>query len=99
MNIFEYEDFLRISDEIEMNRLSSKIDMMLIANERNMNDYTKEISFNKTMELMAIISELQDLKNKAVAHNSKYVVDMCEVYIVDAEYQMGLLRKKYMFGE
>ena len=99
MNIFEYEDFLKLSDEIEMNKLSSKVDMTLIINEKNMNDYDKETSFNKTMELMAIVSELQDLKNKAVAHNSKYVVDMCEVYIVDAEYQMSLLRKKYMFGE
>ena len=99
MNIFEYEDFLRLSDEIEMNKLSSKVDMTLIINEKNMNNYDKETSFNKTMELMAIVSELQDLKNKAVTHNSKYVIDMCEVYIVDAEYQMSLLRKKYMFGE
>ena len=47
-------------------------------------------------ELLNLIGKLQDLKNKAMIHNAKKVFDMCEVYIVDAEYQMNKLRNKYM---
>ena len=99
MSTFNYEDFLKISDEIELNNITSNLDMILILNERNIQHYDAETSFNKTMELMAIVSDLQDLKNKAVVHNSHSVADMCEVYIIEAEHQMCQLRKIYMNKE
>ena len=91
-----YNDYLQISNEIELSKLASEVETTIMLNDKLMKDYDAPTSFIKMTELLNLIGKLQDLKNKAFAHNSKYVVDMCEVYIVDAEYQMNLLRNKYM---
>lgn len=94
--MFDYNDYLKISDEIALNKIASELDMMLLMNEFNMKTFDEEKSLNKIIELTYMMNKLQDLKNKAVAHNSKYIVDMCEVYMVEVECQMAKIRKIYM---
>ena len=91
-----YNDYLQISNEIELSKLASEVETTIMLNDKLMKDYDAPTSYIKMVELLNLIGKLQDLKNKAFVYNSKYVVDMCEVYIVDAEYQMNLLRNKYM---
>ena len=94
--IFNNNDFEIMKDEYELNKLATEVEMAIIINEKFMNDYDATTSYIKMTELLNLIGKLQDLKNKAVVHNAKKVIDMCEVYIVDAEYQMNKLRDKYM---
>lgn len=94
--MFDYNDYLNISDEIALNKIASELDMMLLMNEFNMKTFDEAASLKKVIELTYMMNKLQDLKNKAVAHNSKYIVDMCEVYMVEVEFQMAKLRKIYM---
>ena len=94
--MFDYNDYLNISDEIALNKIASELDMMLLMNEFNMKSFDEAASLKKVIELTYMMNKLQDLKNKAVAHNSKYIVDMCEVYMVEVEFQMAKLRKIYM---
>ena len=94
--MFDYNDYLKISDEIALNKIASELDMMLLMNEFNMKTFDEAASLKKVIELTYMMNKLQDLKNKAVAHNSKYIVDMCEVYMVEVEFQMAKLRKIYM---
>jgi hypothetical protein len=94
--IFNSNDFEIMKDEYELNKLATEVEMAIIINEKFMNDYDATTSYIKMTELLNLIGKLQDLKNKAVIHNAKKVLDMCEVYIVDAEYQMNKLRDKYM---
>jgi hypothetical protein len=91
-----YNEFLQISDEIELSKLATEVETTIMLNDKFMKDYDATTSYTKTTELLNLIGKLQDLKNKAMIHNAKKVFDMCEVYIVDAEYQMNLLRNKYM---
>lgn len=94
--MFDYNDYLNISDEIALNKIASELDMMLLMNEFNMKTFDKTKSLNKVIELTYMMNKLQDLKNKAMAHNSHSVYDMCEVYMVEVEHQMTKLRKIYM---
>lgn len=94
--IFNSNDFEIMKDEYELNKLATEVEMAIIINEKFMNNYDATTSYIKMTELLNLIGKLQDLKNKAVMHNAKKVRDMCEVYIVDAEYQMNKLRDKYM---
>ena len=95
-NFIDYNDFLRMSEEIEMNKLASAIDMQLILNEKCMKHYDGITGLAKISEFFKMINELQDLKNRAVCHNNHSVADMCEVYIIEIECQMSELRKLYM---
>ena len=94
--IFDSNDFKIMKDEYELNKLATEVEMTIILNEKLMDNYDATTSYIKMTELLNLISKLQDLKNKAMVHNAKKVFDMCEVYIVDAEYQMNKLRNKYM---
>ena len=94
--IFNSNDFEIMKDEYELNKLATEVEMSIIINEKFMDNYDATISYIKMTELLNLIGKLQDLKNKAVIHNAKKVRDMCEVYIIDAEYQMNKLRDKYM---
>lgn len=94
--IFNYDDFNIMKDEYELNKLATEVETTIIANEKFMKNYDATTSYIKMTELLNLIGKLQDLKNKAMIHNAKKVFDMCEVYIVDAEYQMNKLRNKYM---
>ena len=94
--MFDYNDYLKISDEKALNKIASELDMMLLMNEFNMKTFDEAASLKKVIELTYMMNKLQDLKNKAVAHNSKYIVDMCEVYMVEVECQMAKIRKIYM---
>ena len=93
--MFDYNDYLNISDEIALNKIASELDMMLLMNEFNMKTFDEAASLKKVIELTYMMNKLQDLKNKAVAHNSKYIVDMCEVYIVEADFIIRDLRNRY----
>jgi hypothetical protein len=94
--MMNFNDFLQICDEIELNKIASEVEMIMLVNHNMIDKYDTEMAQKKTFELMSFVNKLQDLKNKAMIHNAKKVFDMCEVYIVDAEYQMNLLRSKYM---
>lgn len=94
--MMNYNEFLQIGDEIELSKLATEVETTIMLNEKFMNNYDATTSYTKTTELLNLIGKLQDLKNKAMIHNAQKVFDMCEIYIVDAEYQMNLLRNKYM---
>ena len=94
--IFDSNDFKIMKDEYELNKLATEVEMTIILNEKLMDNYDATTSYIKMTELLNLISKLQDLKNKAMIHNATKVFDMCEIYIVDAEYQMDKLRNKYM---
>ena len=94
--IFNYDDFNIMKDEYELNKLATEVEITIIINEKLMHNYDATTSYIKMTELLNLIGKLQDLKNKAMVHNAKKVFDMCEVYIVDAEYQMNKLRNRYM---
>ena len=94
--IFDSNDFKIMKDEYELNKLATEVEMTIILNEKLMDNYDATTSYIKMTELLNLIGKLQDLKNKAMIHNATKVFDMCEIYIVDAEYQMNKLRNKYM---
>lgn len=94
--IFDSNDFEIMKDEYELNKLATEVEMTIILNEKLMDNYDATTSYIKMTELLNLIGKLQDLKNKAMVHNATKVFDMCEIYIVDAEYQMDKLRNKYM---
>jgi hypothetical protein len=94
--MFDYNDYLNIGDEIVLNKIASELDMMLMMNEFNMKTFDEAKSLEKIIELTYMMNKLQDLKNKAMAHNNHGVYDMCEVYMVEVERQMTKLRKIYM---
>ena len=85
-----------MKDEYELNKLATEVEMTIILNEKLMDNYDATTSYIKMTELLNLIGKLQDLKNKAMIHNATKVFDMCEIYIIDAEYQMDKLRNKYM---
>ena len=43
--IFEFNDYLKIDDEIQLNKLASEIDMKLILNELQMKNFNEETCF------------------------------------------------------
>jgi hypothetical protein len=92
--IFEFNDYLKIDDEIQLNKLASEIDMKLILNELQMKNFNEETCFNKMTELYMLYNKLMELNNRAIMHNNHYVSDMCEVYLVETDYQMHELRNK-----
>jgi hypothetical protein len=94
--MFDYNDYLNIGDEIALNKIASELDMMLMMNEFNMKTFDEAKSLKKIIELTHMMNKLQDLKNKAMAHNNHGVYDMCEVYMIEVERQMTKLRKIYM---
>lgn len=94
--IFNNNDFEIMKDEYKLNKLATEVEMTIILNEKFMDNYDATTSYIKMTELLNLIGKLQDLKNEAMVHNAKKVFDMCEIYIVDAEYQMNKLRNKYM---
>ena len=94
--IFDSNDFKIMKDEYELNKLATEVEMTIILNEKLMDNYDATTSYIKMTELLNLIGKLQDLKNKAMIHNATKVFDMCEIYIIDAEYQMDKLRNKYM---
>ena len=94
--MFEYNDYLMISEEIELCKLASEIDMQLMINERIMFDFDKERAMKEIAVLYNLMSKVGDLMNKAMCHNNGEVYDKCEVYIFEIEAQMDTLRKIYM---
>ena len=94
--VFDSNDFEIMKDEYELNKLATEVEMTIILNEKLMDNYDATTSYIKMTELLNLIGKLQDLKNKAMIHNATKVFDMCEIYIIDAEYQMDKLRNKYM---
>lgn len=91
-----YNDYLMISDEIKLNKLASELDIILTLNEMQMHNYTEDTCMNKMTELYKLFNQLMILKQEAIMHNNYKVYDYCEVYLVEAEYQMSELRKLYM---
>lgn len=91
-----YNDYLMISDEIKLNKLASELDIILTLNEMQMHNYTEDICMDKMTELYKLFNQLMILKQEAIMHNNYKVHDYCEVYLVEAEYQMSELRKLYM---
>lgn len=93
--MLNYNDFLKASDEIELNKLMSQLDIAMLMNDMLFDDYTPEESGKRMMNLYLLVLKLQELQNLAMMHNSKLVYDKCEICIIDAEEQMDKLRRKY----
>lgn len=93
--MLNYNDFLKASDEIELNKLMSQLDIAMLMNDMLFDDYTPEESGKRMMDLYLLVLKLQELQNLAMMHNSKLVYDKCEICIIDAEEQMDKLRRKY----
>lgn len=91
-----YNEYLMISDEIKLNKLASELDIILTFNEMQMHNYTEDMCMDKMTELYKLFNQLMILKQEAIMHNNHKVYDYCEVYLVEAEYQMSELRKLYM---
>lgn len=91
-----YNDYLKISDEIKLNKLVSEIDIAIAFNDMQMDNYDEETAMKRLTELNKLYQELLILKNEAIMHENYKVYDYCEVYHFDLEYQMNLLRRKYM---
>jgi hypothetical protein len=91
-----YNEYLMISDEIKLNKLASELDIILTFNAMQMHNYTEDIRMDKMTELYKLFNQLMILKQEAIMHNNHKVYDYCEVYLVEAEYQMSELRKLYM---
>lgn len=95
-NFFEHENYLRLDAEIELNTIATDLELMMAINEKDMNNYSQKACFAKVCELMSYIFMLQELSNKAIAHNLCEVYDKCNHYILETEKQMTQLREKYI---
>lgn len=94
--LFDKNDFDKMKDQYQLNKLAIEVETNIILNEKLMDNYDETISYAKMTELLDLMNELQDLRNKAMAHNAQEVFNMCENYIVNIEHQMNKLRNKYM---
>ena len=90
---FTYDDYLRISDEINISKLGSKIEMILLLNHLQMENYNEDICRDKIEELKELAFDVLELKAKATFHNSQEVYDKCEVYYADIMFQLRRMRE------
>ena len=96
MGYFSYEDYLRISDEIKLNKLASQIDITLILNDFQIDNYDMDLCLDKVMELELMYEDVLALESLAAFHKNHEVYDMCEVYRIEIQHQVNRLRKRYI---
>ena len=93
--MYEYNDYLKIDDEIEYNKLSTEMDALLASIYFCKDNYTPQIIMDKITELHILRYAFVDLANKTILHNNYEINDMCEVYIVEADFIIRDLRNRY----
>ena len=91
MRGFNYDDYLRISDEINLNRLGSIIEITLMLNHSQMCNYNDDICLDKIEELQELLYKISELKTKAAFHMNHEVYDRCDVYHADIMFQLSML--------
>lgn len=91
MSWFKYEDYLRISDEINLNKLGSIVEITLILNHLQMPNYNEDICLDKIEELEELSYKVSELKTRAAFHKNHEVYDKCDVYHVDIMFQLRKL--------
>jgi hypothetical protein len=91
-----YEDFLKISNEIKLEQLINEFEKTLLVNEILIKTYDEEDCYVTISQLYNMIFRLEDLKNHAISCNSYEVYDQCNHYILKIEEQMKQIREKYM---
>lgn len=97
MSNINYEEFLKISTEVELTILCKEIDTILIVNSFDMYDYDKDTCREKVVELLKLTYKVSDIKQKAIAYNAPNVVEACEAKINQIGEQMETLRDRYLY--
>jgi hypothetical protein len=93
--MMEFNDYLKIDDEVEFNKLATEMDALLASIYFCKDNYTPQIIMDKITELHILRYAFVDLANKTMLHNSYEINDKCEVYIVEADYIIRDLRNRY----
>ena len=98
MSWFTYDDYLRISDEIDFNKVASKVDIALLLNELQMDKYDEDICRDKIYELNQLVYEVMEMEARAAIHKNHEIYDKCLVYYHDLQWQMNVLANKLQIG-
>jgi hypothetical protein len=94
MSWFDYDDYLRISDEIDFNKLATKVESTLLMNELQMDKYNEDLCRDKLLELNELVYDVMEMEARAAIHKYHEIYDKCLVYYEDIQWQMNEFVKK-----
>lgn len=94
MSWFNYDDYLRISDEIDFNKLATKVESTLLMNELQMDKYNEDLCRDKLLELNELVYDVMEMEARAAIHKHHEIYDKCLVYYEDIQWQMNEFVKK-----
>jgi hypothetical protein len=94
MSWFDYDDYLRISDEIDFNKLATKVESTLLMNELQMDKYNEDLCRDKLLELNELVYDVMEMEARATIHKHHEIYDKCLVYYEDIQWQMNEFVKK-----
>lgn len=94
MSWFDYDDYLRISDEIDFNKIASKVEITLLMNELQMDKYNEDLCRDKLVELNELVYDVMEMEARAAIHKHHEIYDKCLVYYEDIQWQMNEFVKK-----
>jgi hypothetical protein len=94
MSWFDYDDYLRISDEIDFNKMASKVEITLLMNELQMDKYNEDLCRDKLVELNELVYDVMEMEARAAIHKHHEIYDKCLVYYEDIQWQMNEFVKK-----
>lgn len=94
MSWFDYDDYLRISDEIDFNKLATKVESTLLMNELQMDKYNEDLCRDKLLELNELVYDVMEMEARAAIHKHHEIYDKCLVYYEDIQWQMNEFVKK-----
>jgi hypothetical protein len=94
MSWFSYDDYLRISDEIDFNKMATKVDAILLMNDLQMDKYNEDLCRDKLAELNEIVYDVMEMEARAAIHKHHEIYDKCLVYYEDIQWQMNEFVKK-----
>jgi hypothetical protein len=89
MSWFDYDDYLRISDEIDFNKMASKVEITLLMNELQMDKYNADLCRDKLLELNELVYDVMEMEARAAMHKHHEIYDKCLVYYEDIQWQMN----------
>ena len=94
MSWFNYEDYLRISDEIDFNKVATKVEISLITINHQIDRYDEEACNNRLYELNQLIYDLMEIEARAAIHKHGEIFDKCCIYYADINHLMRRLVDK-----
>ena len=94
MSWFSYDDYLRISDEIDFNKMATKVDAILLMNDLQMDKYNEDLCRDKLVELNELVYDVMEMEARAAIHKHREIYDKCLVYYEDIQWQMNEFVKK-----